>query len=376
MFVCGGLTTCCSVCSGVVIVARKRCSRAGRHLANALRSPPPARLRRRRGRRRRPGRPPAGRPGRPAAPPTVMPAFCRQVCIAANSAAVGRRDLPVDLDLLAARLDLRDDLRHRPRLVHGGEHEAARDRCDAVDLRDLGGGRLRERELRAGQEEVVDELVAGLAELREVGDHRLVRLDHLAAAAAEATAAGPAALRRVLRLRRERHGEVGADAGERVQRLRLRLVEPAREGRHGDHERDADRQAEHREDRAALAPHELAPQIAEEEHPQAIEAAAPESHLGVARAAEARRARAPPPPRPRRPTTSPRSPRSGRDRPTPSSTPRATSGRRTPSPGSTASGRRSPSCRGTRARAVPSCPAPRTGDRRAPGRRLRNARRS
>ena len=50
------------------------------------------------------------------------------------------------------------------------------------------------------------------------------------------------------------------------ERLRLRLVEPAREGRDGDHERDADRQAENREDRAALAPHELAPEIAEEEH--------------------------------------------------------------------------------------------------------------
>ena len=58
------------------------------------------------------------------------------------------------------------------------------------------------------------------------------------------------------------------------ERLRLGLVEPAREGRDRDHERDADREAEHREDRAALAPHELAPEIAQEEHPRAIEAAA------------------------------------------------------------------------------------------------------
>ena len=54
------------------------------------------------------------------------------------------------------------------------------------------------------------------------------------------------------------------------ERLRLRLVEPPRERRHGDHERDTDRQAEHRQDRAALAPHELAPQIAEEEHPERL----------------------------------------------------------------------------------------------------------
>ena len=101
------------------------------------------------------------------------------------------------------------------------------------------------------------------------------------ATAAEATTTGPAALRRVLRLRRERHGEVGADAREGIKRLRLGLVEPAREGRDGDHERDANRQAENREDRAALAPHELAPQITEEEHVRAIEAAEPESHLGV-----------------------------------------------------------------------------------------------
>ena len=57
----------------------------------------------------------------------------------------------------------------------------------------------------------MDELVAGLAELREIGDHRLIRLDHLAATA-EATATGPATLRSVLRLWRERHGEIGANA--------------------------------------------------------------------------------------------------------------------------------------------------------------------
>ena len=55
---------------------------------------------------------------------------------------------------------------------------------------------------------------------------------------------------------------------------------PARERRHRDHERDTDREPEHGQDRAALAPHELAPQVAEEEH-RAIEAAAPESHLCV-----------------------------------------------------------------------------------------------
>ena len=171
-----------------------------------------------------------------------------------------------------------------PGLMHRGQHEAARDRSDAVDLGDLRRGRLRERQLRPGQEEVVDELVARLPELREIGDHRLVGLDHLAAAAAEPAAASEAAaLRAVLRLRREGDGEVGADARERIERLRLGLVEPSREGRDCDHERDADSETEDRENRAALAPDELAPQIAQEEHLRAIEAAEPESHLGVCR---------------------------------------------------------------------------------------------
>ena len=192
MFVCGGLTTCCSVCSGVVIVARKRCNRAGRHLLNALRSPrataglaaAEAALTAARSVGRRP----------PCAPPNWIPAF-GEARLHLRELGRGRPlDLPVDAELLAAGLDLRDDLRHRPRLVHGGEHEAARDRRHARHLRDLRRRALGEGQLRARQEEVVDELLAGLAELREVRDHRLVRLDHLAAAAAEATATEAAAL--------------------------------------------------------------------------------------------------------------------------------------------------------------------------------------
>ena len=114
----------------------------------------------------------------------------------------------------------------------------------------------------------MNEFVAGLAELREIRDHRLIRLDHLAAATAKATATGAATLRCVLRLWRERHGEIGANARKGIERLRLGLVEPTRQRRYGDHERDTNRQAENREDRPALAPHELAPQITEEEHVQ------------------------------------------------------------------------------------------------------------
>ena len=91
-----------------------------------------------------------------------------------------------------------------------------------------------ERQLRPRQEEVVHELRAGLAELREIGDDRLVRLDDVASAAA---AERPAA--RVL-LCLARHRQVGADAGERIEGRALRLVEPFREARDRDHEADAD----------------------------------------------------------------------------------------------------------------------------------------
>ena len=280
MFVCGGLTTCCSVCSGVVIVARKRCSRAGRHLANALAVAA--------GRRAAAAEAAAAAAERAAlaalavlaAPPTVMPAFC-EARLHRRELGRGRaRDLPVDLDLLAAGLDLRDDLRHRPRLVHGGEDEAARDRRDAVDLRDLRPPSLCGKvSCVPGRKKSWTNLSPGLPSFE-----RSVITDWLAWITSRPPPKPPPPkppCAASLRLRRERHRQVGADARERVERLRLRLVEAARERRDGDHERDADREAEHGQDRAALAPHELAPQIAEEEHPRAIEAALPESHLRV-----------------------------------------------------------------------------------------------
>src|SRR5207248_10756837 len=55
-FVCGGLTTCCTSCCGVVTVRRKLRACAGRHLPNAPRSNPP---------------PPPPPPSRPPPPPPV-----------------------------------------------------------------------------------------------------------------------------------------------------------------------------------------------------------------------------------------------------------------------------------------------------------------
>jgi hypothetical protein len=169
-----------------------------------------------------------------------------------------RLDLAPDIQLLAAGLDLRDDLRHDALLVDGGEHEAVRDGCDAGKRRDLRRLLLRECQLRPRQEEVVHELSSGLAELREVGDRGLVRLHDLAAAAA-AKAAG-------VLLRRQRHGEVGSDRREWIERGLLGPVEPAREAGDRDHERNAEREPNEREDRSRSATEELATQVAEIEH--------------------------------------------------------------------------------------------------------------
>ena len=166
--------------------------------------------------------------------------------------------------LLPARLERRHDLRHRALLVLGEQQQAARHLRHAGERGDPRRLRLRERQLRAGQEEVVDEVLARLAELRQVGEHGLVRLDHGArvAAAAAGAAAGEAAL---LLLRRERDRQVGADARQRVQRGLLRLVEPARQRHDRDHEADADCEAEHGEDRPRLAARQLVAQVREVE---------------------------------------------------------------------------------------------------------------
>ena len=119
MSVCGGSSTCCSVSRGVVIVARKRCIRAGRHFGEGV---------------------PVD-----AAGATLLAA---EAAATASTAALalrargdgdtelrqagldrgllgGRRrcDGTVDVDPVAAGLDLRDDLRDLPFLVHRLEGE-------------------------------------------------------------------------------------------------------------------------------------------------------------------------------------------------------------------------------------------------------------
>jgi hypothetical protein len=73
------------------------------------------------------------------------------------------------------------------------QHEALADGGDPVHPRDLlrlGDGK---GELRAGEEEVVDEVLTRLAELRQVGDHGAVRHQEVARASAATTAERPGA---------------------------------------------------------------------------------------------------------------------------------------------------------------------------------------
>ena len=114
----------------------------------------------------------------------------RTAAAAAGEAAVGldagldlrlllscrRIDLLIDLDLVAAGLHLGDDLGDRAFLVLRDEREALRHGVDARKVGDGLGLGVGEGQLRRRQEEVVHEMVAGVAELREVGQHRRVLL--------------------------------------------------------------------------------------------------------------------------------------------------------------------------------------------------------
>ena len=81
MLVCGGSSTCCSVCSGVVNCVRKRCRLAGRHFWNRARSRAACRRRRTAVRRRRARR-------RSRRGPPLWPAACR--CRPASSGTAPR----------------------------------------------------------------------------------------------------------------------------------------------------------------------------------------------------------------------------------------------------------------------------------------------
>jgi hypothetical protein len=175
----------------------------------------------------------------------------------------------------AALLRLRALLRHRALDVDRVERQAAcgaRHSREVGDLRDARGG---EAELARGAEVVAGELRPRLAEVAQAEASRPVLLLELlpfllgelrkpVAVAGEADGA--------------RDGHVGADAGERLQHLRLRLVEPLGERSNRDDEPDAEREPERREDGAAAASPQLTEGVRDVEH-AVIELRARESGL-------------------------------------------------------------------------------------------------
>ena len=155
----------------------------------------------------------------------------------------------------------------RPRDVDRVERQPADGRGDAVeraDLRNLGRGHA---QLRAAGERVARELLTGLAELVEPDARAAVlRAELLPLLLRElAERAGPGAEVEV-EVERPRDGEVGADAGERLEHLLLGVVDPTREGRDGDDEADADGEAEGGQERAAGPAPELREGVREGEH--------------------------------------------------------------------------------------------------------------
>ena len=165
MSVCGGSRTCCSVSRG----RRDRLAEALHARREALRERAAGCADR---------APPCCRRARRLRWASVLAALARRDAELRQAGrdlgllGRGRRgDRPVDLDPVAAGLDLGDDLRHLAFLVHGLKSQAGGNRGDAVEARSRSPG-LREGELRPRQEEVVHEVRAGLAELREIGDRR------------------------------------------------------------------------------------------------------------------------------------------------------------------------------------------------------------
>ena len=152
---------------------------------------------------------------------------------------------------------------------------------DAVELRDLARRALLERELRARQEEVVHEVRAGLAELGQVGEDGLVRLDQVAIGATPARSAEAAAAEALilLLLRLQRDGQVGADAGERVERLVLRTVEPLRQARDRDDEGHTEPEADDGDDGARPPADQLVAEIPQVEHRSPIEHRVPQRSI-------------------------------------------------------------------------------------------------
>ncbi|MGH9024085.1 MAG: hypothetical protein ACRDV9_13470 [Acidimicrobiia bacterium] len=123
--------------------------------------------------------------------------------------------------MLGPGLELGDDLGDGALLVLGEKGEALADVGDAGQFSHFGRLRAREGQLGGGQKEVVDELVAGLAELRQIGeDGSVLGQKSLLVFGGESAPLSPAET--------DRPGDqqVGAHAGQGIEDLGLGVAEP------------------------------------------------------------------------------------------------------------------------------------------------------
>ncbi len=164
------------------------------------------------------------------------------------------------LDGVAAGLDLREDLGDGSFLVRDVESQRARDCCDVRVVRDLLRIGVREGQLARG-EEVVRKLLAGFAELGEIGAEAGVLGEELGRL-------GGVALTVLSRwhVGGTRNGEVGGDPGQGAEDFLLGIVESVRQSGDRDDESNSEAEAEGGEDRPALSAHELLSEVSQEEH--------------------------------------------------------------------------------------------------------------
>jgi hypothetical protein len=130
---------------------------------------------------------------------------------------------------------------------------------ELADLRDVA---LRERE-RGGRHEVVAREALARLQVLKAKTASAVFLPELLALLLRQLPETVAGGREV---DRTRDGHVGPDPGQRLEHLRLRVVEALRERRARDHEPDADREPERRQDRPAAPAAELREHVGQVEH--------------------------------------------------------------------------------------------------------------
>jgi hypothetical protein len=140
---------------------------------------------------------------------------------------------------------------------------------DGLDLRQCAqrlADRGRERQLGRRQERVGGEVIAGRAEVRRVDERVLVLLAQflLLLARQHRECGQPAAA--VAEVDRARDEQVGAHPGQRPEHLLLGVLDPARERRDRDHQRDPDGEPERGDQRPPAPAGELGADEAEQEH--------------------------------------------------------------------------------------------------------------